>query len=126
MDINNYQLSFSSLGMFRKLFLIACWAIVAILSLGCAVWLFFPNIMGEELGFSIAYLLVMTAGAMSYVYWIHSAIAKRKTGQLLALIGIQIIPFLNPITALVFIAVYRLSKQEIELNQQYQLLQKTA
>ncbi|MGY5449971.1 hypothetical protein ACVFI8_03300 [Agarivorans sp. MS3-6] len=122
MDINNYQLNFSSLGWFRKLFLIVHWLSVAVIVLGAGVWIFVPEIMNQELGFSPFVLYAMVFFSLAYAFWIQRAISKRSRGQLLALTGIQLFPFFNPITALLFFAMYRLSKQEIELSQQYQLL----
>ena len=61
-----------------------------------------PEAMGEELEYPVAYLMAFYCASLVYVFWIHIAISKRKTKQLLALVFIQIIPFVNPISALLF------------------------
>jgi len=113
--INNNELVFSTLGIWRKIYIGIIWLITLIFSLGTCVWLFIPEVMGQELGFPISYLIGFMCFNLIYSFWIHTAIVKRKAKQLLALAVIQIIPFMNPISALIFFSIYRISKKEVAL-----------
>jgi len=115
MDMRKKKFTFSTLGIWRKIYIGVIWFINLILFLGTCIWTFMPEAMGEELGYPVAYLIAFYCAFLVYIFWIHTAICKRKTKQLLALVFIQIIPFMNPISALLFFLIYRTSKKEINV-----------
>ena len=105
------ELSFSSLGFWRKLFLVFNWLSVVLMG---AVLL----LVGAEFGFGFLVALVMTLAMAGYCYWIQTAVCNRNMSHLLILTIIQVVPFLNPITALIFFAIRATSKKEWEAHEQ--------
>jgi len=110
---NNDELNFSTLGFWRKIYLGVIWLLAVLIFLGGCVWLFIPEIMAEPLGFSINYLIGLMFLSIIYASWVHHAVVKRKANHILALVFIQIIPLMNPVTAIIFYCIYRISKKEV-------------
>ncbi|MPW27865.1 hypothetical protein F9L16_02505 [Agarivorans sp. B2Z047] len=109
----NEKWTFSSLGIWRKILLILIWLSTSVLIAGALIWLIAPEIMGEELGYSVWVLIAMVSIVFVYSLWIHTAVVQRKTGQLIAIGIVQIIPLANPIGALFIFLAYFTSKREV-------------
>ncbi|WP_299022612.1 hypothetical protein [uncultured Photobacterium sp.] len=112
-QVTSVSLAFSSLGILRKLFLVFIWVCTFVITLGGIVWLFFPEIMQSELGISNEMLFLLCILWVIHSCWIHLAVVKRKTSQLIVLGLLQIIPFANLIGALIFAGIYYVSKSEV-------------
>ena len=111
-DLENFEpieLTFATLGIWRKIWLIFSWLIAALAFIGICVYIYSGGINGPE-GFQPVMMLLLT---IAYVLWVHSAIVGRKVTQLRWLFALQIIPFLNPITAIIFWFIGSTSKREI-------------
>jgi len=63
-------------------------------------------------------LYFLSAISLIYVIWAHTAIIGRRVTQLRVLCFIQIIPFLNPIGAIILWAISSTSKTEIQGSQE--------
>ena len=106
------NLTFSSLGIWRKVFLVVIWLFLGLLVLsGIAV------ILTEEIspsGPSPIPTLILIALLIPYTIWIHVAIIRRKVTQLRIIFAFQIFPLMNPIGALIMWAIGTTSKKELE------------
>ena len=108
------NLTFSSLCWLRKLTLIFVWIITTLFFWGAIIWLFAPEIMGNELSFSNEKLVAMTAFLVIYSTWIHIAIVKRRLKHLILIALLQLFPLFNVLGALMFAGVYYASKKEVQ------------
>lgn len=104
------EFTFRSLGVGRKIYIGFHWLvsvlICAFLTLGAA--------MDENLSFGdIMLLLFVFSILLGYAYWVHYAVVTRNLTQLLVLIIINIIPFMNPISAIILFLVRSRIKREV-------------
>lgn len=104
------EFTFRSLGVGRKIYIGFHWLvsvlICAFLTLGAA--------MDEDLSFGkMIVLLFFFFILLGYAYWVHYAVVTRNLTQLLVLIIINIIPFMNPISAIILFLVRSRTKREI-------------
>ena len=100
---------FSNLGIWRKIYIVFNWVF--------GLLILIPGVFGlvqsenEDLTDRLLYLAVAVL-YMGYCYWLHVAISKRRLSQLIAILIIQIFPFVNPVSALIMFFIYRTSKNE--------------
>lgn len=103
---NHSDFTFSNLGIWRKLYLICNWVVLAITIYYLAV----SNLINEE---PFVVLLLLSAYCVG-VIWLHMAVVGRKVTQLRWIAGLNLIPCLNPVSALVVWFIGSTSKQEVE------------
>ena len=101
--------TFRSLGVWRKIYVIICTLSFFAISLFFTLGYFFGE-SNEEL----APLLVMFMmfSPIAYGLWIYHAVVNRKVIQLRVLSITQLIPFLNPVSAIIFWSIGSISKKE--------------
>ncbi len=109
-DNNSIELTFSSLGIWRKVYLVLNWLLVLLIILVGNMGMFFEVAEGK----TAPPLYFLSAISLIYVIWAHTAIIGRRVTQLRVLCFIQIIPFLNPIGAIILWAISSTSKTEIK------------
>ncbi|RKF20326.1 hypothetical protein DBZ36_07760 [Alginatibacterium sediminis] len=110
-DTNN-DFSYSSLGVWRKIFIALIWISTSIFTSGALVWLLYPEIMQTELGFSPQLLLGLTIWFLFTAIWATWAICKRKSKHLVVLAVLQLFPWFNLLSAAFFFQSYKTSKFE--------------
>jgi len=110
--------SYGNLGFWRKLFIWCNW--------------FFTFLFVGALIFKIGYsdgapdpdptvvigFSVLLISLVAYCYWVQVAISRRRLSQLALLTLLQLVPFLSPIHAVMFFAIWWFSKKEINVNEQ--------
>ena len=102
------DLTFSSLGIWRKLYLGLNWLVIALFVFFAVVGV----LLGEESEHLSIPVLLLMALLVGYAFWTHTAIVNRRVTQLRILCFVQVIPFMNPISALIFWAIGSTSKTE--------------
>ena len=102
--------SFSSLGVWRRLYLVLMWIIMSCIPL---YLIYFTLFELQDIQVMLPTTLIFSVLCFAYAYWIHTAVVKRKVRQLRILCFISIIPCMNPITALIFWVIGSASKREI-------------
>lgn len=105
---------FSNLGIWRKLYLVINWLFMGIIVAIAILGMF--NSQHSISGIIIFQIIIIFLFGFlfgMYTYWIHVAVSRRNTTQLLILLFIQIIPFLNPISALILFFIRRTSLKEL-------------
>ena len=112
-NITALELTFSSLGFWRKLYLIINWLANILIGLFFTVGL----LAGEENDAASMLPLTLVGLLVAYSFWTHSAIVNRRVTQLRVLCLVQVIPFMNPISALIFWAIGSTSKTEQQASQ---------
>ncbi len=113
LENESIELTFSSLGIWRKVYLILNWISVLLIIILGNIGVFF----GEPGNQTASPLYFLSTFLMIYAIWAHTAIIGRRVTQLRVLCFIQIIPFLNPISAIIFWAISSTSKAEIQESQ---------
>lgn len=108
------NLTFLSLGIWRKIYLILNWVsillIVILMNIGMVV--------GQSADKAVTPLYMVSTVLIIFAVWAHSAIVGRRVTQLRVLCFIQIIPFMNPLGAIIFWAISSTSKTEIKEPQE--------
>jgi|GEM_PF-2137433 len=112
-NITALELTFSSLGFWRKLYLIINWLANILIGFFFTVGL----LAGEENDAASMLPLTLVGLLVAYSFWTHSAIVNRRVTQLRVLCLVQVIPFMNPISALIFWAIGSTSKTEQQASQ---------
>ena len=108
-ESGSHVLEFSNLGIWRKIYIVINWVFgLVILIPGVSKLVQGEN---DNLTGGLLYLAVSIL-YMGYCYWLHVAISKRKLSQLIAILIIQIFPFMNPISAVIMFFIYITSKKE--------------
>lgn len=106
------DLVFSTLGVWRKIFLVLNWiftsAFVFILILGLIL-----GIDSGETIFDFMIVLFVACFMVGYAVWLHVSVSQRNITQLSILSFVQLVPFLNPIVFLILLAIRSTSKKEI-------------
>jgi len=111
-EIKEKEFSFFTLGIWRKIYLIMLWLVV-LLSSSAVFMSTFVDVGQKSKGnpiVSIVFILL----CFGYGYWVHSSVVKRNVFQLRLLCFLQIIPLMNPVSALIMWAIGSTSKKEIE------------
>jgi len=107
------ELTFKTLGFWRKLYLVLNWLTVILAGVGVV---FSVLLGGDQAGINLTSLVsigVVLVLFVAYTYWLHVAVSRRQKGALTALTIIQIIPFMNPISALIMYAIRSTSVKEL-------------
>jgi len=112
-NITALELTFSSLGFWRKLYLIINWLANILIGFFFTVAL----LASEENDAASMLPLTLVGLLVAYSFWTHSAIVNRRVTQLRVLCLVQVIPFMNPISALIFWAISSTSKTEQQASQ---------
>ncbi len=107
-NITPLELTFSSLGIWRKLYLALNWLVIALFVFFAVVGILFD----EESKQLFIPVLALLAFLVSYAFWTHTAIVNRRVTQLRVICFLQVIPFMNPVSALIFWAISSTSKSE--------------
>ncbi len=102
------ELTFSSLGIWRKLYLALNWLVVVLFVFFALVGVLF----GEEGGQLSIPVFALAAALVAYAIWTHTAIVNRRVTQLRIICFLQVIPFMNPVSAIIFWAISSTSKTE--------------
>lgn len=105
------EFTFSNLGIWRKIYLALNWLVGIAFLIAMVIGLAEPAQQPDSTDSLIMVLLTLLY--LAFCLWVHIAICKRKLGQLIALIVIQIFPLFNPVSALIFWAIYSTSKKEV-------------
>ncbi|RLU01341.1 hypothetical protein [Ketobacter sp.] len=103
------EMTFSSLGIWRKIYLGLNWVLTGLV----AVFLIVQGASGAAENLPILYFVGVAVFAIGYCYWLHYAIVNRNLTQLLIIGIINIIPFFNPVSAILVFAIRSTSKKEI-------------
>lgn len=112
-DGKSIEFTFSSLGIWRKIFLVVNWIVSIFL---VAVLLFFTFSENKQIDVNLAVVVFAILCLLGYSYWLHVAVSKRKVGHLAILLITQIVPFGNPIGALMLFAIRSTSKSELKVD----------
>ena len=102
----NLRFSFANMGIWRKIYIIFNWTISLLFLAAIAV----PAMEDDTNRFGI--IILIATIYLGLAAWVHSAVVGRKTGQLLALIILQLVS-LNLLGALIVLAIRSTSKREI-------------
>jgi len=104
------KFTYKSLGIWRKIYLILNWFFSFAITF---VWIY--NAITDQSQPAAVSLtaVLLSILLLGYTYWLHYAIVQRKLSQLLIIGILNIIPFLNPITAIIVFAIRSTSKLEL-------------
>jgi hypothetical protein len=100
---------YQSLGIWRKIFLVINWLGAILFSVALIFVAINEEDKSVDLGISALIVLLLT---LAYAYWLHVAVATRNVTQLLIIALLNIIPFLNPVSAILVFAIRSTSKSE--------------
>lgn len=102
------EYTYNSLGIWRKLYLGLNWFFSVVMVFGVSYVAITEGTHYIGLGIMLLAALLFFGSA----YWLHHATVQRKTAQLLAIAILNIVPFLNPIAAILVFAIRSTSKSE--------------
>ena len=113
----NEDFTFSNLGVWRKIYLALNWVSLLGISL-----LFLKSFISVALESGLTFQGTLISAVLIlifpfYCYWLHISVSKRKLDQLTVLTIVQIIPSVNPVSALILFAIRSTSKTEREASQ---------
>lgn len=101
--------AYKSLGIWRRIYLAINWFFAAAIVLSVSYVEMTKGLHPMGLGV----ILLASVIFLGYAYWLHDATVQRKTGQLLVIAILNVIPFLNPIAAILVFAIRSTSKSEL-------------
>jgi hypothetical protein len=104
------EFTFESLGIGRKIYLFINWFYSLGMTLG-GIYFAMTNKSHSALinsAVALAFIIIFSG----YAFWLHYAIVRRNLLQLLIISILNIIPFLNPIAAIIVFAIRSTSKSE--------------
>ena len=102
-------LTFSSLGIWRKIYVVFNW----ISAIAAGLYLISQDATGSVDDMPILYFIGIMLAAVGYCFWLQYAIVKRNLTQLMIIGIINIFPFFNPIAALLVFLIRSTSKKEL-------------
>lgn len=102
------EYTYKSLGFWRKLYLGLNWFFSFAMVLGMSYIAITEGTHYMRLGV----VLLAAPLFLGSAYWLHHATVQRKTAQLFAIAILNIVPFLNPIAAIIVFAIRSTSKSE--------------
>ncbi|MEE2730969.1 MAG: hypothetical protein VYA55_09120 [Pseudomonadota bacterium] len=110
----NAEYTFTSLGIWRKIFIVLSWLMALVITYPALTEFMREDQANPDFA---TIFLTMSMLHLALCFWMTFAISKRKLGQIVALLALNIFPLFNPIHAIILAAVYFVSKKERAVGQ---------